>query len=158
MNDVNGDSQVTPNDALIIINHLNSGATQRLDALQLVDSLNVSGFIDTNGDYNSSPIDVLQVINQLNAMTTDVVVDQGAEGEGFVAAAIHAPLLLQRADTADLHFENLDVVDPIDVDFGFNLNEQRGRVVPAESATWSAEVDELFGDDDLDDLLEVLQN
>ena len=150
-NDVNGDSQVTPNDALIIINHLNSGATQRLDALQLVDSLNVAGFIDTNGDYNSSPIDVLQVINQLNAMTTDVVVDQGAEGEGFVAAAIHAPMLLQRADTADLHFKNLDVVDPIDVDFGFNLNEQRGRVVPA-AATWSAEVDELFGDDDLDDL------
>jgi len=156
-NDVNGDSQVTPNDALIIINHLNSGATQRLDALQLVDSLNVAGFIDTNGDYNSSPIDVLQVINELNAITTDVVVDQGAEGEGFVAAAIHAPMLLQRADTADLHFKNLDVVDPVDVDFGFNLNEQRGSVT-AKSATWSAEVDELFGDDDLDDLLEVLQN
>jgi hypothetical protein len=158
MNDVNGDSQVTPNDALIIINHLNSGATQRLDALQLVDSLNVSGFIDTNGDYNSSPIDVLQVINQLNAMTTDVVVDQGAEGEGFVAAAIRVPMLLQRADTADLHFESLDTLDPVDVDFGFNLNEQRGRVVPAAAATWSTEVDELFGDDELDDLLEVLQN
>ena len=153
MNDVNGDSQVTPNDALIIINHLNSGATQRLDALQLVDSLNVSGFIDTNGDYNSSPIDVLQVINQLNAMTTDVVVDQGAEGEGFVTAAIRVPMLLQRANTADLHFESLDVVDPVDVDFGFNLNEQRGSVTPTVAATtWSAEVDELFGDDDLENL------
>jgi hypothetical protein len=160
MNDVNGDSQVTPNDALVIINHLNSGATQRLDALQLVDSLNVSGFIDTNGDYNSSPIDVLQVINQLNAMTTDVVVDQGAEGEGFVAAAIRVPMLLQRADTAtDLHFESLDVVAPVDVDFGFNLNEQRGSITPAEAtATWSAEVDELFEVDELDDLLEVSQN
>jgi hypothetical protein len=152
MNDVNGDSQVTPNDALIIINHLNSGATQRLDALQLVDSLNVAGFIDTNGDYNSSPIDVLQVINQLNTMTTDLVVDQGAEGEGFVTAAIRVPMLLQRADTAtDLHFESHDVVAPVDVDFGFNLNEQRGSVT-AESATWSAEVDELFGDDDLENL------
>ncbi|MCS5629503.1 MAG: dockerin type I domain-containing protein, partial [Pirellulaceae bacterium] len=158
VNDVNGDSQVTPNDALIIINHLNSGATQRLDALQLVDSLNVSGFIDTNGDYNSSPIDVLQVINQLNAMTTDVVVDQGAEGEGFVTATIRVPMLLQDTDTAaDLHFESLDAVDPVDVDFGFDLNEQRGSVT-AESATWSTEVDELYGDDDLDDLLEVLQN
>jgi len=153
MNDVNGDSQVTSSDALVIINHLNSGATQRLDALQFVDSLNVAGFIDTNGDYNSSPIDVLQVINQLNAMTTDVVVDQGAEGEGFVAVAIRVPMLLQRADTADLHFESLDEVDPvdIDVDFGFNLNEQRGSVT-AESATWSTEVDELFGNDDLENL------
>ncbi|MBT4693843.1 MAG: hypothetical protein HOB73_10910, partial [Planctomycetaceae bacterium] len=157
MNDVNGDAQVTPNDALIIINHLNSGATQRLDALQLVDSLNVSGFIDTNGDYNSSPIDVLQVINQLNAITTDVVVDQSAEGEGFVAVTIRVPMLLQRADTADLHSESFDAVDPVDVDFGFNLNEQRSSVT-AKSATWSTEVDDLFGDDDLDDLLEVLQN
>jgi hypothetical protein len=149
INDVNGDSQVTPNDALIIINHLNSGATQRLDALQPVDSLNVSGFIDTNGDYNSSPIDVLQVINQLNAMGTDVVVDQGAEGEGFVAAVTQVPMLLPDADTAaDQHFESLDVVAPVDIDFGFNLNEQRSSVT-AKSVTWSTRVDELFGDDDL---------
>ena len=159
MNDVNGDSQVTPNDALIIINHLNSGATQRLDALQLVDSLNVSGFIDTNGDYNSSPIDVLQVINQLNTMTTDVIVDQGAEGEGFVTA-FRMPLLLQNMDAAtDLHFESLDVADPVDVDFGFNLNEQRGSVTPTVAAsTWPAEVDELFEVDELDDLLNDSQN
>jgi hypothetical protein len=149
INDVNGDSQVTPNDALIIINHLNSGATQRLDALQPVDSLNVSGFIDTNGDYNSSPIDVLQVINQLNAMGTDVVVDQGAEGEGFVAVVTQVPMLLPDADTAaDLHFEILDTLDPVDVDFGFDLNVQRGSVT-AKSVTWSTRVDELFGDDDL---------
>ena len=159
MNDVNGDSQVTSSDALIIINHLNSGATQRLDALQLVDSLNVSGFIDTNGDYNSSPIDVLQVINQLNTMTTDVIVDQGAEGEGFVTA-FRMPMLLQDVDTAtDLHFENLDVADPVDVDFGFNLNEQRGSVTPTVAAsTWPAEVDELFEVEELDDLLNDSQN
>lgn len=157
MNDVNGDSQVTPNDALVIINHLNSGATQRLDALQLVNSLNVSGFIDTNGDYNSSPIDVLQVINELNAMTTDVVVDQGAEGEGFVATANRASMLLQRTDTADLHFESLDVVDPVDIDFGFNLNEQRCSIT-AESNTWPTEVDKLFDVGELEDLLEVLHN
>lgn len=151
-NDVNGDSQVTPNDALIIINHLNSGATQRLDALQFVDSLNVSGFIDTNGDYNSSPIDVLQVINQLNAMTTDVVVDQGAEGEGFVAAVTQVPLLLPDANTTvDLHFERLDALNSVDVDFGFNLNAQRASVT-AQSATWSTKVDELFGNDDLENL------
>jgi len=85
-------------------------------------------------------------------MTTDVVVDQGAEGEGFVAAAIRVPMLLQDTDTAtDLNFESLDVLDPADVDFGFNLNEQRGSIT-AESATWSAEVDELFGDDDLENL------
>jgi hypothetical protein len=152
MNDVNGDSQVTPNDALIIINHLNSGATQRLDALQLVDSLNVSGFIDTNGDYNSSPIDVLQVINQLNAMTTDVVVDQGAEGEGFVAAVTQVPMLLPDANTTvDLHFESLDALNSVNVDFGFNLNAQRASVT-AQSATWSTKVDELFANDDLENL------
>jgi hypothetical protein len=152
MNDVNGDSQVTPNDALIIINHLNSGATQRLDALQLVDSLNVSGFIDTNGDYNSSPIDVLQVINQLNAMTTDVVVDQGAEGEGFVAAVTQVPMLLPDANTTvDLHFESLDALNSVNVDFGFNLNAQRASVT-AQSATWSTKVDELFANYDLENL------
>ena len=69
-------------------------------------------------------------------------------------------MLLQGTDAAtDLNFESLDVVDPVDVDFGFNLNEQRGSITPAEAtATWSAEVDELFEVDELDDLLEVSQN
>ena len=58
-------------------------------------------------------------------------------------------MLLPDADTAaDQHFESLDVVAPVDIDFGFNLNEQRGSVT-AKSVTWSTRVDELFGDDDL---------
>jgi RHS repeat-associated protein len=73
--DVNQDNLVTPLDALIIIDDLN---TRR--ARPLPDSYE-SGrpYVDTNGDQSVSPVDVLHVISHLNAFGTasQVLTEQG---------------------------------------------------------------------------------
>jgi hypothetical protein len=58
--DVNNDGAVSPIDALLIINDLNSKGAR---ALTVADAS--SPFIDVNGDGNVSPIDALQVINAI---------------------------------------------------------------------------------------------
>jgi uncharacterized repeat protein (TIGR01451 family) len=67
--DVNGDGWVTPIDALLIINRLNSMGTGPLRA-------SVSDFLDVNRDNHLSPIDALMVINYLNQASS-----AQAEGE-----------------------------------------------------------------------------
>jgi hypothetical protein len=62
--DVNGDSFVTPLDALLVINKLNArpaGETQGESATD--DSLDP----DVNGDGEVTPLDALQVVNYLNS-------------------------------------------------------------------------------------------
>jgi hypothetical protein len=59
--DVNGDTDVTAMDALLIINDMNESGTRTLQS-QLV----VAAFLDVNDDGFLSPGDVLQVINYLN--------------------------------------------------------------------------------------------
>jgi len=63
--DVNQDSVVSPLDALLIINFLNSG---KGGVLRLVPAGTVASppLRDVNGDHHASPIDALQVINYLN--------------------------------------------------------------------------------------------
>lgn len=70
--DVNGDGQVTPVDALALINYLNEhGAQNPLSAA----GESVVPYYDVNGDGNCTPLDVLLVINVLNQLAA------GAEGE-----------------------------------------------------------------------------
>ena len=69
--DVNGDSQVSPIDALLIINELNLRGSRTLAGTNFVPP----PFIDVNGDSSVSPIDVLLVINYLNVRSG------GGEGE-----------------------------------------------------------------------------
>lgn len=82
--DVSRDAVVSPLDALLVINFLNSGQG----------SSNVSAgegsgyYFDVNGDNVVSPIDALLVINQLNASVTPLPAS-GAEGE---AGPQHPPL------------------------------------------------------------------
>jgi hypothetical protein len=62
--DVNGDGAITPLDALIVINDLNSQGTHALTNLQGAgNQVN----LDTNSDGVISPLDALVVINWLNA-------------------------------------------------------------------------------------------
>ncbi|MCA9120975.1 MAG: VCBS repeat-containing protein [Planctomycetaceae bacterium] len=71
--DVNGDGAVSPVDALIIINFLNSKGSQTLSAPT---AGNVPPpYLDPSGDSVVAPIDVLQIINFLNGGTA-------LEGEG----------------------------------------------------------------------------
>jgi hypothetical protein len=69
--DVNGDSDVAPNDALIIINQLNAAGSHPLpqSVVRQVSANDGTYFVDVNGDGRLSPIDALRVINRLNALS-----------------------------------------------------------------------------------------
>lgn len=78
--DVNDDGSISPIDALIMINYLNSGAEQNLPLTDIVPA----PYLDPNGDEFISPADVLLVINFLNANS------QGGEAEGEAAATMES--------------------------------------------------------------------
>ncbi|MFN3189711.1 MAG: cadherin domain-containing protein [Aureliella sp.] len=60
--DVSNDSFVTPIDALMVINYLNTAESTEVPS----DAPPEFGFVDVNGDNFVTPIDALIVINQLN--------------------------------------------------------------------------------------------
>ncbi len=81
--DVNGDTNTSPIDALLVINVLNSLGTQ---ALPLVPPPALANwpYLDVSGDNVVSPLDVLQVINVLN----DRAAQRGfGEGEAVALTA-----------------------------------------------------------------------
>jgi fibro-slime domain-containing protein/RHS repeat-associated protein len=83
--DVNNDMFVSPLDALVVINALNSrGAFSDLGIrLNRLDS-----YLDTNGDRNLSPLDALKVINELNRSDrTSDIANQRIDGEAETAPA-----------------------------------------------------------------------
>ena len=67
--DVNADGYVSPRDALLLINALNTAGTRQLAGVNLS-----AHYVDVNHDNYLSPIDALLVINVLN--------HAGGEGEG----------------------------------------------------------------------------
>jgi len=75
--DVNGDGIVTPMDALLGINYLNTYGSGRLPAIP-TPPFGAPPFLDVTGDRMIVPLDVLLVINFLNAPV--------GEGEGPAAA------------------------------------------------------------------------
>lgn len=80
--DVNNDKIVTPLDALIGINRLNSPVGNA--SLPARDADSVDPFFDVNGDQYHSPIDVLIVVNSLNGgllVTSELVRDTGSGPE-----------------------------------------------------------------------------
>ena len=68
--DTSGDGEVSPRDALIVINHLNTIGSGLVPAPPVV----LGGMVDVNADGLASPIDALLVINYLNR--------QSGTGEG----------------------------------------------------------------------------
>ncbi|MEZ6135388.1 MAG: tandem-95 repeat protein [Pirellulaceae bacterium] len=70
--DVNGDGFVSPIDALLLINYLNSGAETFLP----LSGVTPPPYLDPSGDESISPVDTLLVINFLNSRSG------GGEGEG----------------------------------------------------------------------------
>lgn len=61
--DVNSDGNVSPIDALLVINYLNSGDSRSLPP----EHDPSKSYVDVSGDQTASPLDALLVINQLNA-------------------------------------------------------------------------------------------
>ena len=83
--DVNNDMFVSPLDALVVINALNSrGASSDLGARQN----RLDSYLDTNGDRSMSPLDALIVINELNRSDrTSDNASQRIDGEAETAPA-----------------------------------------------------------------------
>jgi hypothetical protein len=78
--DSNGDGEVSPIDALLIINYLNEFGSGKLSA-------NASLFaIDTDGDQFAAPIDVLRVVNFINSRA-----GLSQEGEAPTVRPIRVP-------------------------------------------------------------------
>jgi hypothetical protein len=78
---VDDDAQISPNDALMVINWLNTGGAEDLPSP--LDTLHKPhAHIDTTGDNRISPLDALLVINWLN--------NSDEEGEGELAATADA--------------------------------------------------------------------
>jgi len=75
--DTNADGFVSPVDALLVINALNSTGGGPLTSGNLSDP----GLIDVNGDGNVSPIDALLVINWLNAISAMGEAEAGGQSE-----------------------------------------------------------------------------
>jgi len=73
--DVNNDGNISPLDALLIINMLNAGQTT-----PPAPSISGNPFVDINNDGAISPLDALLIINWLNT-NTSVTPDGGGEGE-----------------------------------------------------------------------------
>jgi hypothetical protein len=78
--DVNTDREVTPIDALLVINDLNNLGPRALAAAGEGES--GRKYVDVNGDGQISPIDALQIVNHLNALSRGI----GGEGEAYVDA------------------------------------------------------------------------
>ncbi len=75
--DVNRDNEVSPIDALLIINELNLRGSRSLTGTNFIPP----PFIDVNGDSSVSPIDVLLVINFMNTRAS-------GEGEGQMSPPV----------------------------------------------------------------------
>ena len=81
--DVNDDGDVSPLDALLVINYLNTVGGGNVPAG------NPPPFIDVSGDNQVSPLDALLVINRLNQRGSG----EGEASGGVFAAASHASLV-----------------------------------------------------------------
>ncbi|MBM4092230.1 MAG: hypothetical protein FJ276_22805, partial [Planctomycetes bacterium] len=91
-NDVNGDSYITPMDALILINELNHRGARRLvpDQVARIVHHRPGHFLDVNGDGCLYPLDALLVISHLNGVSRGGPTGEG-EGGGPVLSVVDAP-------------------------------------------------------------------
>lgn len=80
--DVNDSGQISPIDALVVINHLNRQVANDVETLVNNGTISIDSgpFMDVNGDGFVTPADALRVINFLNGAT-------GAAGEAQTFAA-----------------------------------------------------------------------
>jgi Dockerin type I domain len=83
--DVNNDGVISPLDALLIINHLNSNTVAPTNSPFVQ-----APFVDVNGDGDCTAIDALLVINALNSRSTESV--GSSEGEAAPADTVFAEL------------------------------------------------------------------
>ena len=84
--DVNDDHQVTPIDALAVINFINRDGAARPDL-----------FLDVNDDASVAPIDALRVVNYLNRQANTAVADQAvAQMTAVDGVRLRAEMLVEQ--------------------------------------------------------------
>jgi hypothetical protein len=144
--DVNHSGIISPLDALIIINRLNSEGPGTLSAPTSMEGVTEFFYLDANGDHSVSPIDVLQIINLLN--------DRTGSGEGeppvfqfdprFLATEIHSPIDRGSAqgDSVDIAIQSL-TTGPIPQ--RETPVQDKGIVSDVEEKDLVAAIDEFFG-------------
>ncbi len=141
--DVNNDGGVSPVDALIIINELNTNGSQAL-----VGSAAAGAYFDTNGDGYISSLDALLVINELNSRLS------AGEGEGLASASLDSgrvaviPVGTNRLDeaaedSADSYFASLgdEAADESQV---FPVADLAASVIDRADPLRVTELDDLF--------------
>ncbi|QDV83491.1 tandem-95 repeat protein [Planctomycetes bacterium TBK1r] len=119
--DVNDDGDISPIDALLVINRLaRSGASQ----IPVEDSDFGPPYFDVNGDKVITPLDALAVINELARRQAVSGLGEGIEGEqvGFIDDSEDAPAALV-SDVIDLiafddDDDEDDRIDALDAAFG----------------------------------------
>jgi Bacterial Ig domain/Dockerin type I domain len=79
--DVNDDGNISPVDALLVINAINTRGSKVLPT-SLATANGLFGFVDSSGDGSLAPIDALLVINEINRTRS------GGEGESRLAIDI----------------------------------------------------------------------
>ncbi|MCA9202024.1 MAG: hypothetical protein KDA59_03225, partial [Planctomycetales bacterium] len=122
--DVNADRQVSPIDALLVINQLNATGSRPLSSHSDAEGESTfAGYIDTNGDESLSPIDALLVINVLADFAVNAASDEAtpvvaaSQSLGAVLGVSGGEVSLQATFDGDL--PNVDeigiyVVDQLD--------------------------------------------
>lgn len=156
--DVTADGEVTPIDALQIVNALNEQGAHSVQVQTIEDGILYSdAFLDVNGDYHVSPLDALVVINDLNSATEDVVLAEG-EGSSLLDRSGAVPIVpadtnaSKTADVAALPVSAVPSVELLEI-----ILDDRGRYAkrldsaqPAEQELESdaAVIEDLFGESD----------
>ena len=122
--DVNNDGNVTPIDALLVINRLaraNEGSipvTEDSSPIVIDDDGNtVFRYYDVNGDKEITPRDALQVINELQRRAANGLGEQ-VEGEQVATDQLEAPLALDFLDSLADDRDEDERLDAVDAAFG----------------------------------------
>lgn len=108
--DVNDDESISPLDALIVINYLNSAKPTHLQGPHE----DGTPFLDVNGDEEASPVDVLQVINHLNSGGRDSNLISFGEGTSDVTEITRNLDEFTDATNGTVRFELLTSFDVTD--------------------------------------------
>jgi hypothetical protein len=156
--DVNMDGNITPLDALTVINSLNTDGAR---SVLVIDSnphplmVHDRYLYDTNGDFSITALDALHIINQLNVGDAGGPEAEGeAEGEGWAVAGSRLKGISGRTSTARTVGGVQDAAAVTDFAI-IDLVGDEYRTSSALSGTtnWRDRVDSIFADGDLEEEL-----
>jgi len=154
--DVNGDGNISPIDALTVINSLNSEGSRSVlvlgdDSGDIADYTNQYQYLyDTNGDFAITPIDVLSVVNHLNGSAL-------GEGEGEGEANVSTEQFFQgygqeELNTAVAEAPVAAAIVSTGMDVEANVSQDQYTTPLPSNAAWSDSVDRIISEiaDDVD--------